>query len=221
MERKVIAAAGVDSWTGPARVRSRAAVLHLRRSDPVMARVIDAVGPCRFAPRTDGTHFQAVIRSIVYQQLSGKAAATIHGRLLALAPDPDPRALRSLADHELRAAGLSRQKIGYLRDLAEKADSGAVPFDRLDALPDHEVLDALASIKGVGRWTGQMFLMFRLARPDVLPTGDLGIQNAVRRAYRMRRKAKPGDVERVGKRWSPHATVACWYLWRSLELPEE
>jgi 3-methyladenine DNA glycosylase/8-oxoguanine DNA glycosylase len=197
---------------------TRAAVRHLKRADPRLAVVIEAVGPCRYEVLDDVSHFEALIRSIVYQQLSGKAAATIHGRMLALFEGaPTPAALLHVPDADLRGAGLSRQKISYLRDLAEKVDQGIVPLDGLAGLDDAAVSEALCAIKGIGRWTAQMFLMFRLGRPDVLPTEDLGIRKAVQRAYRMRSLPTPARVLAVGKRWSPYSTIACWYLWRSLD----
>lgn len=198
----------------------RSAVRHLKRADPKLAAVIERVGVCRFAVRTDGTHFEEVLRAIVFQQLSGKAAATIHGRVVtALGGTPTPRALLDVPDEVLRQAGLSRQKIGYARDLARKVDSGTVPLERIDSLADDAVIEALSGIKGVGRWTAQMFLMFRLGRPDVLPAEDLGIRKAVQLAYRTRGLPPPKRVLALGKPWSPYATVASWYLWRSLELP--
>ena len=161
-----------------------------------MARVIEAVGPCRFKPRVEGTHFGSILRAIVYQQLSGKAAATILGRVHGLygGREPEPHELIATEDTALRAAGLSRQKSSYLRDLAEKAQ---LVLD-LDAHPDEEVIA-------------------RLGRPDVLPAGDLGIQKAVKLAYRLRKHPAPARVLEIGKAWRPHATVASWYLWTSLE----
>ncbi|HEY7233610.1 MAG TPA: DNA-3-methyladenine glycosylase [Gemmatimonadaceae bacterium] len=196
-------------------------IRHLKRVDPVLGGVIDRVGPCRLEPRREGTHFDALVRSIVYQQLSGKAAATILGRVHGLygnrAPTPDE--LLSTPDETLRGAGLSRQKLSYLKDLAAKVESGAVPIaaDTIDHLADDEIIDRLVQVKGIGRWTVHMFLIFRLGRPDVLPELDLGIQNAIRRAYRLRKQPGPKDVKRIGKSWTPHASVASWYLWRSLE----
>lgn len=198
---------------------NRKAVSHLRRVDPVMAGVIERVGTCRFRVSDGGSHFDAVARSIVYQQLSGSAAATIHSRLIALYGDatPAPALLLAMPDELLRSAGLSRQKISYLRDLAERVESGDVPLDSIHDLDDDAVIEALTRIKGVGRWTAQMFLMFRLERRDVLPELDLGIQNAIKRAYRKRKRPTPKDVRRIGAKWSPHSSVASWYLWRSLE----
>jgi 3-methyladenine DNA glycosylase/8-oxoguanine DNA glycosylase len=196
-------------------------IRHLKRVDPVLASIIDRVGPCRLETRREGTHFDALVRSIIYQQLSGKAAATIHARLMALYGNrpPTPAELLATPDEQLRAAGLSRQKLSYLKDLASKAESGIVPLtpDAIDHLADHDIVDRLVQVKGIGRWTVQMFLIFRLGRRDVLPDLDLGIQNAIRRAYRMRKQPRPKDVLRIGEKWRPHASVASWYLWRSLE----
>jgi DNA-3-methyladenine glycosylase II len=197
----------------------RASVRHLKRVDPVLARVIESVGPCRMPLRHEGTHFQALARSIVFQQLSGKAAGTIHGRFAALFAngDPEPSSLLAFTDVQLRGVGLSRQKIGYLRDLSDKVVSGALPLDEVDGMNDDELIAHLVQVKGIGRWTAQMFLMFRLGRRNVLPELDLGIQNAIRRAYGKRKRPSPKQVRAIGAKWSPHSTVACWYLWRSLE----
>jgi len=197
----------------------RAAVRHLRRVDPVLARVIEIVGPCRLESRREGTHFQALVRSIVFQQLSGRAASTILSRFNALYPDntPTPDAVLATSDAELRAVGLSRQKIAYMRDLSSKVMSGALPLDAVESMDDDDLIAHLVQVKGIGRWTAQMFLMFRLDRRDVLPELDLGIQNAIRRAYRKRKRPTPKDVRKIGAKWSPHCSVASWYLWRSLE----
>ena len=199
----------------------RKALAHLR-ADPALSRVIAQVGPCRFAPRAEGTHFDALVRSIVYQQLSGKAAATIHGRVLDIfgGRAPTPAELAVTPDETLRAAGLSRQKLSYLKDLASRIASGAVPLDHLDSLPDDEIIAALVQVKGIGRWTAQMFLMFRLGRPNVLPELDLGIQKGIQRAYRLRSLPKPERVRKIGAKWAPYSTVACWYLWRSLDTDD-
>ncbi|MDE3152912.1 MAG: DNA-3-methyladenine glycosylase 2 family protein [Gemmatimonadota bacterium] len=198
---------------------TRAALAHLRRVDPVMARVIRHVGPFHLVPRRGNSHFHYLARAIVYQQLSGKAAGTIHGRFCALFPRGHavPDRVLALSDEALRAAGLSRQKAAYLRDLAEKVHTGAVPLERVRHMSDDAIIDHLVQVKGVGRWTAQMFLMFRLGRPDVLPELDLGIQNAVQRAYGLRKRATPKDVARIGKAWSPYSSVASWYLWRFID----
>jgi DNA-3-methyladenine glycosylase II len=199
------------------------AVNHLRKADPRLAAVIAEVGRCTFAPADDLPHFTAITRSIVFQQLSGKAASTIYGRFAALFDDqtPVPHKLLDLSDDQLRGAGLSRQKIGYLRDLSARVHSGEVPLDALQKLSDDEVIAALTSVKGIGRWTAQVFMMFRLGRPDVLPELDLGIQKGIQRAYRMRKRPTPKRVLEVGAKWAPYRTVASWYLWRSLDATAE
>jgi DNA-3-methyladenine glycosylase II len=194
-------------------------VRHLKKSDPVLARVIEQVGPCRFKPRSEGSHFDAVLRAIVYQQLSGKAAATIYGRVLDLygGHAPTPAELRATSEERLRAVGLSRQKLSYAKDLAQRVVDGALPIDSLHKLPDDAIVDALVQVKGIGRWTAQMFLMFRLGRPDVLPVLDLGIQKGVKLAYGLRKHPSPERVAKIGAPWAPHRTVASWYLWRLLD----
>jgi DNA-3-methyladenine glycosylase II len=200
-------------------VNHRPSVRYLKRVDPVLARVIEQVGPCRITLRTEGTHFQALTRAIVFQQLSGKAAGTIYSRFNALyaGSSPHPEAVLETTDEQLRAVGLSRQKIGYMRDLSTKVTTGDLPLDAVEHMTDDDLIAHLVQVKGIGRWTAQMFLMFRLGRPDVLPELDLGIQNAIRKAYRMRKRPTPKQVKRVGAKWSPHSSVASWYLWRSLE----
>jgi DNA-3-methyladenine glycosylase II len=197
----------------------RKAVNHLRRVDPVMADIIARVGTCRFKAVEEMTHFEAVVRSIIYQQLSGKAAATIHGRVAALfeGGKPNAQALALLADEPLRSAGVSSQKLRYLRDLTGRVVAKELPIDELHRLGDDEILRHLTSIKGVGKWTAQMFLMFRLGRPDILPDGDLGIQKAVQKAYRLRKLPPPARVLAIGAKWAPYRTIASWYLWRSID----
>jgi len=197
----------------------RSSVRYLKRADPVLARVIERVGPCRLQLRTDGTHYHALTRSIVYQQLSGKAAGTILSRFHGLYASgaPSPAEVLATSDERLRSVGLSRQKIGYIRDLSFKVSDDSLPLHAIHEMTDDDVIAHLVQVKGIGRWTAQMFLMFRLGRPDVLPELDLGIQNAIRRAYRKRTRPTPKQVKKIGAKWSPHSTVACWYLWRSLE----
>ncbi len=187
-----------------------------------MARVIERVGPCRFRVSDGGTHFDAITRSIVYQQLSGSAAATIHSRLIALyeGATPEPALLLAMPDDVLRGAGLSRQKISYLRDLAERVESGEIPLEKIHEMDDDAVIEALTRIKGVGRWTAQMFLMFRLGRPDVLPELDLGVRKAIHIAYRTRGLPTTERVHRIGKCWAPYRTIASWYLWASIDLKD-
>jgi DNA-3-methyladenine glycosylase II len=195
------------------------AVRHLRRTDPVLAAVIDRVGPCRFATRDAGTHFESIARAIVFQQLSGKAASTIWGRLVALDAQGafSPTVILGHDATRIRSAGISTQKLGYLTDLATRVHAGELPLDRVEAMADDAVIEALTRVKGVGRWTAQMFLMFRLGRLDVLPEGDLGIQKAVKLAYRMRAMPSVERLRKVAAPWQPYRTIACWYLWRSLE----
>ena len=197
------------------------AIEHLRRTDPALAKIIDEVGDCRMTPRTEGSHFDALVRAIVYQQLSGKAAATIHGRFQGLYGNrpPTPEEVLATDDERLRSVGLSRQKIASIRDLAAKVAGGEVPIDRLDSMPDDEVIESLIRVRGIGRWSAQMFLMFRLGRPNVLPDLDLGVQKGIQHAYRLASLPKPKDVLRIGERWAPFASVASWYMWRVLELP--
>jgi DNA-3-methyladenine glycosylase II len=198
---------------------SRAAVKHLRQADPVMAGVIERVGPCRFGKAAPGTHFGALTRTIVYQQLSGKAAGTILSRLHALYGDrqPSPEELLVTPLTALRAAGISSQKAGYLRDLAERVRDGRLPVARLGRLSDASAIEVLTGVKGIGRWTVQVFLMFRLRRIDVLPDGDLGIQKAIQRAYGLRKLPDPARVQKLGAPWAPCRSIASWYLWRSLD----
>jgi DNA-3-methyladenine glycosylase II len=201
------------------RAANRAALAHLRRVDPTMAEIIARVGACRLEARRTGTHYDALVRSIVYQQLSGKAAATIHRRFTELYPGKRAKAELVVVtdDERLRSAGLSRQKIGYLRDLSARVSDRTLPLAHLGRLSDDAIIEHLVQIKGIGRWTAQMFLMFRLGRPDVLPELDLGIQNAIQRAYGLKKRPLPKDVLRIGAKWRPYASVASWYLWRSLE----
>ena len=199
---------------------TRSAVRHLKRVDPALRRVIERVGACGLHLRVDGHAFDHVARAIVYQQLSGKAAATIYARVHALygGRPPTPAELVATLPARLRRAGLSRQKASYLKDLARHALSGAVPFDMLDTLPDDAVIEALTAVRGIGVWTAQMFLMFRLGRLDVLPVLDLGIQKGMRRTYGLRRLPKPAQMERIAAAWRPYRSIACWYLWRCMEI---
>ena len=198
---------------------TRAAVRYLKRADPRLRAVIERVGPCRFAPRAEGSHFDALLRAILFQQLSGKAAATIHGRVRDQfgGRDPLPAELLDTPDELLRACGVSRQKLGYLRSLAGHVTDGELPLDTIETLDDDAAIDALVRVKGIGRWTAQIFLMFRLGRPDVLPELDLGIQKGIQLAYGLRALPTPKRVQTIGAAWAPHRTVAAWYLWRLLD----
>ena len=199
----------------------RKAINHLKRVDPVLADVIARVGRCTLTPRAEWTHFDALLRSIVFQQLSGKAAATIHGRVLQLVGDGEGAASRIVAtSHEaFRTAGLSNAKASYVRNLAEHVLDGSLPVDSLHELSDEEIIAALTQVKGIGKWRSQMFLMFRLGRPDVLPEADLGVQKGIQKAYRLRKLPTPVQVLRRGRKWAPYRTVASWYMWRILEVP--
>lgn len=188
------------------------------RRDPVLALVIKKHGKRSPFDGPALEPFPALVRTITAQQISTKAAATIHGRLVGHMPKGvTPDTLLALTDAQFRQAGLSRQKIGYLRDLASKVKSGTLPVASLHELDDDAVIDAIVKVKGLGRWSAEMFLMFRLRRPDVLPVGDLGIVTAIQRLYGLRKKPKPARVVKIGEAWRPYRTVACWYLWRSLE----
>jgi DNA-3-methyladenine glycosylase II len=195
----------------------RKALECLRCADPVMAGLIEKVGAYRI--RYLEPDFETLAKSIVYQQLSGKAAATIFARLLAAAGNGklSPEAVLKMRPEKLRALGLSRQKIAYIRDIAQHTCSGAVDFDSLRALPDDEVIRVLTELKGVGMWTAHMFMMFALRRRDVLPVGDLGIRAAIKKAYGLESVPTPAEVLTVGEKWRPYRTIASWYLWRSLE----
>jgi len=195
----------------------RKAILHLKTADPVLAAIIDQVGSYRMS--YDEPSFASLAEAIVYQQLHGKAAATIFKRLTDLAGLPlNPEGILKLSDAQMRAAGLSKQKLSYLRDLAAKTHSGEVQFSHLPGLSDDDVIKELTKVKGVGVWTAHMFLIFALRRANVLPTGDLGIQMAMRKHYRKRKLPKPAQMEKIATPWEPYRTVACWYLWRSLDI---
>jgi len=175
------------------------------------------VGPCRM--EFGEPEFASVAESIVYQQLNGKAAATIFERFAALAGDPlMPEGILKLSDEQLRGVGLSKQKSAYLKDLAAKTAAGLLDFARLPELSDDEVIEHLTQVKGIGVWTAHMFLMFSLRRPNVLPTGDYGVQVAIKKHYRKRKLPKPKDMEKIARAWEPYRSVACWYMWRSLDI---
>ena len=190
----------------------------LARRDPVLRELMREHGPCGLADAQHTDPFRALVSAIISQQLSTKAAATIKARLDALvAPRLTPARIAAVSDDALRGVGLSRQKIAYVRDLCNRVTSGDLALDQLDEMSDDEVVMALTSVKGIGRWTAEMFLMFRLHRPDVLPVGDLGIVKAVQRAYGMRRVPTPERLTKLGEQWRPYRSVACWYLWASLD----
>jgi DNA-3-methyladenine glycosylase II len=195
----------------------RKAVNHLKKSDPVLRAIIERVGPCRM--EFGVPEFCSLAEAIVYQQLNGKAAVTIFNRFAALAGEPlTPEGILKLSDEQLRSVGLSKQKSAYLKDLAAKTAAGLLDFARLPELTDEEVIQHLTQVKGIGVWTAHMFLMFSLRRPNVLPTGDYGVQVAIRKHYKKRKLPKPKDMEKIAKAWEPYRSVACWYMWRSLDI---
>lgn len=213
------------------------ALLHLKKSDPKLRAIIERVGPFRM--QYGPPEFHSLAETIIYQQLNGKAAETIFNRFAALVGELlTPEGILKLTDEQMRAVGLSKQKSSYLRDLAAKTASGALDFDRLPNMPDEEVITHLTQVKGIGVWTAQMFLMFSLKRPDVFPIGDFGVRVAIYKHYldvqhakrakktstsKNRRKPKiklptPEQMEKIAKCWAPYRSVACWYLWRSLDV---
>jgi 3-methyladenine DNA glycosylase/8-oxoguanine DNA glycosylase len=195
------------------------AVQHLRASDPVLAQVIDAIGPFGMQLRPAPSVFAALAEAIVYQQLNGRAAATIFARVSALFPRGGPTAERVLrtSDEKLRGAGLSRSKLLALRDLAQKAEDGSIPtLAEIRRMPDETIVERLSEVRGIGRWTAEMFLMFRLGRPDVLPVDDYGVRKGFAIVYD-RELPSPKELAAYGIRWKPHRTVASWYLWRAVE----
>ena len=195
----------------------RKAIKHLKKADPIMRAIIERVGPCRM--EFGEPVFHSLAEAIVYQQLNGKAAVTIFKRFTALAGEPvTPKGIAKLTDEQLRSVGLSKQKSSYLRDMVERANRGELDFSRLPEMTDDEVIKHLTQVKGVGVWTAHMFLMFTLKRPNVLPTGDFGVQMAIKKHYNKRKMPKPVHMEKIAKPWEPYRSIACWYLWRSLDM---
>ncbi len=195
----------------------RKALNHLKTCDPVLCGIIERVGPFRmeYGP----PEFHSLAESILYQQLNGRAAETIFNRFTAVAGEPlTPQGILKLTDEQMRSVGLSKQKSSYLRDLATKTVSGLLDFSRLAEMADDEVIAHLTQVKGIGVWTAQMFLMFTLRRPDVLPTGDYGVQAAMKKHYRKRKLPKPQEMQKIAQKWAPYRSIACWYLWRSLDI---
>jgi len=198
-----------------------AALRHLRAADPVMAEIIRRVGPFRLKARRD--RFGMLVRSIISQQISGSAARSILARLHAtVAPDrPTAENLARLTPEELRAAGVSPQKAAYLYDLSAKTLSGQIQLQSVGRLPNEEVIAQLTQVKGIGRWTAQMFLIFSLGRLDVFPHDDLGVRSAIRRFYGLRKLPSKDRSLRIASLWSPYESVASWYCWRATDLPDE
>jgi len=202
---------------------ARKARIHLSKADPVLARIIAEVGALGIQPRRE--RFQALVRNIVFQQLAGAAANAIYGRFVGSFPGaefPSPEQVLAKPDAELRSVGLSEKKVLYIKDLAAHVRDGKLNFHRFHRMTDEEIIADLTRVKGIGRWTAEIFLMFNLGRPDVMPADDLGVQNAVRRHYRMRQRPNRKRLLKHAERWRPYRTAAAWYLWRSLRivLPE-
>ena len=197
------------------------AISHLRERDPKLAQLIERVGAFRLKLDRAATPFEALCESIIYQQITGRAAATIAGRFRDRVGEgryPPPERLIEATDAVLREVGLSRGKCAALRDLAAKSLDGTVPeMRRLRAMKDEEIVEQLTVVRGIGRWTAEMFLIFRLGRPDVLPANDYGVRKGFKLAFRKRELPEPDQVARRGERWRPYRTVASWYLWRALD----
>jgi DNA-3-methyladenine glycosylase II len=186
------------------------------QQDPRLGALIARVGRCRLPVRRDGDLFSALCETITSQQLSTRVADVIYGRLCLLcspAPHPTPDAILAVEPDALRAVGLSRPKAAYVRALAERVQRGDLSLEALDLLPDDDVIQVLSSIKGIGRWSAQMILIFRLHRPDVWPIGDLGIVRGLERLHNLRRTPSPARLEKLGDVWRPYRSVAAWYLW--------
>ncbi len=195
----------------------RKAINHLKKSDPIIREIINRVGPYRI--EYGDPVFHSLAEAIVYQQLNGKAAFTIFKRFAALAGEPlTPEGIMRVTDQQMRSAGLSKQKTSYLRDLAQRTHHGELNFSGLANLSDEEVIEHLTQVKGIGVWTAHMFLMFSLRRPNVLPTGDFGVKMAIKKHYKKRKPPNPKQMEKIAKCWEPYRSVACWYLWRSLDI---
>lgn len=192
-------------------------VAHLRAADRRLGTIIDRVGPCRLRPR--GPVYQSLFRAVLYQQLAGNAAAAIMRRVCEPYGGriPLPEEFIAAADADLRAAGLSRQKTAYLRDLASAFAERRLSGPRISKLSDDDVVSAVTTVHGVGEWTAHMLLMFSLGRPDVLPVGDYGVRKAVQQIYRLRELPKKDKMEKIAAPWRPYRTIASWYLWRSLD----
>ncbi|HEX2484263.1 MAG TPA: DNA-3-methyladenine glycosylase [Myxococcota bacterium] len=214
----------LDAAVGPGGLDAEAAVAQLRAADPVLGRTLERAGPFALERKRAPTLFYALAEAITHQQLSGRAARTIFGRVVELFPrtrgGPTPEQVLAATDEALRGAGLSRAKVASLRDLAEKAASGAIPtLAEARRLDDEAVIEQLSSVRGIGRWTAEMLLIFHLGRPDVLPLGDYGVRKGYALAFRKRALPTPAELAKRGERWRPYRTVATWYLWRALELP--
>jgi DNA-3-methyladenine glycosylase II len=202
----------------------RAAVRHLKRVDPVMRRIIERVGPCLLHERVQTNRLRALVAAIIAQQISWHAARTVEARFCAIygcdsanrhSKFPRPEQILATPVRRLRSAGLSRQKVRYIRDIAARASNGQLPFARLGRMRDDAIMERLTTVKGIGRWTAEIFMLISLGRPDVLPVDDLGLQHAIRVAYGLRRMPSEKKMTELAERWRPYRSVASWYLWRS------
>jgi|TARA_B100000959_G_C14974371_1_gene620990 DNA-3-methyladenine glycosylase II len=202
------------------RLELNEAVCHLKRCDSTMAQLIEVVGKCRLDEKQRKVSFAALARSIVSQQLSVQAAKKTYQRLTKTLGQPEPRSILEADPKMLRGAGLSWQKVSYMIDLAKKVDSGTLLLDKLQFLPDEEVVGELTQVKGVGVWTAQMFLIFHLGRLDVLPVGDLGVRNGFRDAYGLNDLPNNETMERIAAPWKPYRSIGAWYLWRFKDTVE-
>ena len=203
------------------------AIRHLKKCDPVLRSVIERVGTCELHSECEPHQFGALVDAIIYQQLAYKAAQTISRRFrqiyasrdgVAAGRLPEPKELQRTPVRKLRSAGLSRQKIGYLRDLARKASDGTLELGRFGRMTDEAVIENVTQVKGIGRWTAEMFLIFSLKRPDVLPVGDLGLQYGFKEAYGLRALPSAGKMQKLGEAWRPYRSIATWYLWKVRRL---
>ncbi len=204
--------------------RPAKAVAHLRTADPALAAIIEAIGPFRMELKVSRSLFGALAEAIVYQQLSNKAAATIYGRVEALYPRATsgftPKDILRTADDKLRGCGLSRAKVLAVQDLARRVDAGELPtLEEAHDIADAALIERLITVRGIGRWSAEMFLMFRLGRPDVLPLDDYSLRKAYAKAFRKRALPSPEALAKAGEKWRPYRTVASWYLWRALDQP--
>ena len=196
-----------------------AAIRHLKKADPKLGLIIKRVGACGLHSAAPRDPFEALTMSIASQQLSTKAAATIFGRFCDLFPPdrrPRPERVMTLTDDQIRAVGFSRPKVAFIKDLAAHVLDGRLDLAGLKKQPDDEVMRQLVAVKGIGRWTAEIFLMFRLGRLDVLPADDLGLMSAAHRVYGLRKRPTPDQLRRRGEAWRPYRSVAAWYLWASL-----
>lgn len=203
----------------PVKIENHPAPAHLSGADPVLARIIEQVGGYRPAMRPE--RFPSLTRAIIFQQLAGRAALAIMKRFVALYPGrkfPTPQQVLDTPITRLRKAGLSTAKARYIKELAAAVAEGRLNFRRFPKMQDEEIIEELTQVPGIGRWTAEMFLMFNLGRPDVLPVGDLGFRNAVMKAYELKEHPSAKEIHAIAENWRPHRSAAVWYLWQSLNV---